>query len=123
MATWLINGICSPGSLSLNSLVNFQACVTSLLGSIITITFAFFLMRLRLRIDRAGRGPGMIYVRNPIRCREVPRGHSLQGRGGLWTPVLALLALERGLDPFFSAVGVLDRSVDISNSSKCYTNS
>lgn len=37
--------------------------------------------------------------------------------------LLALLALERGLDPFFSAVGVLDRSEDISNSSECYTNS
>lgn len=123
MATWLINDICTPGSSSLNSLVNSQACVTSLLGSITTITFAFLLMRLRLWIDQAGGGAGVIYVRNPIRCREVPHGHSLQGRGGLWTSVQAILALERGLDPFLSAVRVLDRSVDISNSSECCSNS
>ena len=64
----------SPGPSFLNSLVNSQAGVTSLLDSIRTLTFAFFLMRLGLRIDQAGRGAGVTYVRNPIRYRDTASG-------------------------------------------------
>lgn len=63
-------------------------------------------MRLKLRIDWAGKGPGMSICEEPHQVSA--HGHSLQSTGMLWTSVLAILALERGLDPFFSAVCVLD---------------